>query len=843
MVSSSRRRRERVSVGGGVSDGGSSTSSLSARSETLTPPSGLVDGGEGGGARQALRKLPSFPRLPSQTHAADAGADAPLGGGTRSDRRRIARHRSWGPGRRAGGWGAAAAGAPARLTDAPADASKDWLADAPAHRPADAPAPAAAFRTFRPVGAVPPSGDDLSGGGCCSAGASAAPRRHSPVGSASGASRVAPCGPPAVVGDGSPTVGPVGPMPPIAARARTRSLALDHRRGVTGRYDVSESDSSVDSLAVPRPVAPVCALSAGSSASATVAAAAASGPLPPTADAMAAEATPRLTAGTYSTTTTIPVIRARHMRSRTKRSSRRLLGGALVADQTDELDGRPRSRSHSGSRSPPPAAGAAALEQRFSSAGHSFSRIFTKPDVPLRRHRSRLAAVELPTDSGASATSGSSLGLWTADSMPSPPPSLGEGAETLAVAAPVAAPLSLWPVGEPEAALPRSPAVPVSETGDDESSWSVPAAKLEAPADSGRVVDGPRQPPSPPALGGSSLPPSPPPPPPRLPPMLADARAPRRRLSTIRMTRRRSMQVATAAASVAAPAATATTAATAEEAAAADAPPMSVGRMHWRAISRSKRHRRMAATFHGSPSSAGGAREAQAAGTATAAVAGASAPARSSGVGGASGGGANQVRTRSLASRAVNKAAGAATSKGGAPARPAPLSTGAAATLPDAGAPPPSRRSLPGTAHQHAGGSTPSAAEAVVGGHVVTPPPTEDDGWNGRGRVGNVPATTAPAPQPHQPSVAVDGVADGTAGLPDANPFAHPSPSREPVALSHGGDGGSSPRRRGAGVGAAGRVASGGRAAAGARGGSRRRGGARRRAAAAALPRISKGGA
>jgi len=78
-----------------------------------------------------------------------------------------------------------------------------------------------------------------------------------------------------------------------------------------------------------------------------------------------------------------------------------------------------------------------------------------------------------------------------------------------------------------------------------------------------------------------------------------------------------------------------------------------------------------------------------------------------------------------------------------------------------------------------------------------------------------VPATTAPAPQPHQPSVAVDGVADGTAGLPDANPFAHPSPSREPVALSHGGDGGSSPRRRGAGVGAAGRVASGGRAAAG----------------------------
>jgi len=75
MVSSSRRRRGRVSVGGGVSDGGSSTSSLSVRAETLTPPSGLVADGEGGGARQASVPASSASRFMCPTRVIVACVD------------------------------------------------------------------------------------------------------------------------------------------------------------------------------------------------------------------------------------------------------------------------------------------------------------------------------------------------------------------------------------------------------------------------------------------------------------------------------------------------------------------------------------------------------------------------------------------------------------------------------------------------------------------------------------------------------------------------------------------------------------------------------------------------
>lgn len=827
-----RRHRGRVSLGsslGGARGGGA------LRTELLTPPTGTP---AVGGGRTPAARAPSFAML----QPSDSGDALGAGGGHSSgDRRRIARHQSWGPGRPVGA--AAVAAAP------------------------DAATPP---RTFRPV-SVPLSQEDAGsrGGGTvrysgCGGGGSGflpAPQRcHSPGSSASATSTVIGTGERAgggAAGGGSP---PVGPVPVIGGRAR--AAAWGGRAGLrsAGRGGGGTSASSTDSLA---------AGAAGGVGG--VADHGGGGGLPSPSSALA----------TVSAATTVPTVqpaspptssRSRRMLTRAGRSSR-----LRISRQIDLPDGRSRSRSRSRSASPPPStagrsgggggsgggsisggAGAApGLERHLSfSAGRSLSRLWSKTDVSGRRGRSRMvSSAAAATDGGpASEALASSLTDSTAAAA-----AVGERGKAAAAPSQPPSPSPLVPVlqssrvlygrgggggggggsggdGFDEAATPVSPAVPVSLSGDYGLDWPVPAgcADRDEGAESGawggskgedshRVVDEP--PVSPPSsLPSSALSgvaaneggaPATVPTPPRL--WLGKNAALPRKKSYI------PPPAIAAAATVddvggkedsTASVATAVTLRS-------GARPLSISRRHWRA-----------ATFHRTQSSAAGSQEAEVSGPSAGRVP----PALRDG-GGSGGalsrghisiGGSKTFRPWSSVSRALGKpvplgasqvAAASVTSDGEAPPWPSRMSlSGDEGYGRDGGesgeghapsAVPVSRLSLPGNLHLMANGDggavVPRAVDcgdSVGGGGgdgdaaASTVAAVEDDAWNGRGWAGNL---TVPPPRGGA-GATVAAVGTPPAPLPstDAAASGPPPPSLAVVALGPSvGRGGSGSRHSG----------------------------------------------
>ncbi|GAB0497039.1 hypothetical protein MMPV_008362 [Pyropia vietnamensis] len=845
------RRRGRASLGSGMGGGGGSGS---FRTELLTPPTGTP---VAGGGRALTGRVSSL----SKFQLADSG-DA-LGGGRghgMGDRRHIARHQSWGPGRPAG----------AAMMTVVVDTSTPP-------------------RTFRPVSVLLSPEDAGShgggtpwhsfGGGGGGGGFLPTPERcHSPGSSASAASTVTGVSGGdetgwRAAGGGNP---PVGPVPLIGRRARVaaREGAVGHRN--VGKGAGGDSASSTDVLAV----------SAAGGEGGVADGDGGGDPLPP-ASAFATVATAVTTASLAAPPASPPTSsRSRRLLTRAGRSSR-----LRRSRHTDTPDGRSRSRSRSRSASPSfSAAGRATggggggggsggratpgLERRLSfSAGRSLSRLWSKTDVSGRRARSRLNSSIAATADGESESEVLASTLSGSNAAPAVG---GEGGEVLAAPSLSPSPspvVSMLPSScgryrrgrnsddeggggksgggmgggngalFDEAVIPLSPAVPVSLSGDFGLGWPVPGGSgdhdegAERGAGEGSsylaVDESSASPPSP--LPASSLPvvmaseeaaPATMSSPPRV---WLDKNGPSSKNATS------SRQKSYVASSV-----IATAVAVDEEGGREDSTvrgltpatlrssrPLSISRRHWRA-----------ATFHRTQSGAAASHDAAVVAV-SAPSAGKAPPAQSDG------GGSGSAPSRGSTSMSGNKTFRPWSSVSRAIGKPGPLTAaqGTAASATNGGATPPrptrvspstgeggggggsesgeghdplrvpvGRLSLPANVHLIANGGDrvvkPRGVDSGNGGGrraggdaaAVTVAAAEDEAWNGRGWAGNLTVS------PPRGGAGAHAVAVGAPPSPspssDVTAGAPPSPSLAVVALgSSPGRGGSGGRHIGSGRG------------------------------------------